>query len=280
MCPQDSAYCHVHERVEVLGRLITDAGCPDVVALQEVAPWVQTELEGLIASICAGRYRLAAPASPALDAEQVMTTLPVEGRARVPLPGLQRTALWVRLRARLGAVDLVVTHIGAGADSHGEGGVACTRELCPPCPARSPVVSCQVRQAVALLERHRPPRGIGVLTGDFNVVPGSKPYRIVTDAGLLDTYLAAGRPECDPASSVGCTGGRDDKSVEALRDPTSHEAERIDYLFLRPGGCRPVYDSAAVLATGLFASTPISAGPGGLVWPSDHVGTALDLACG
>jgi endonuclease/exonuclease/phosphatase family metal-dependent hydrolase len=276
MCPTESQYCQVHERIQLLARHVTEAGCPDVVALQEVSPWVRVELEGIVGSICSGRYRLVPGQSPALDAEQVLTTRPVLGHARVPLPGPQRTALWVRVRGALGPVDVVVTHIGAGADGQGQGGVPCNRDICPPsCPTGTPVVSCQVRRALAVLEGHRREAGVGVLTGDFNVVPGSPPYRLVTKAGLLDTYLEAGRPECDPATSAGCTGGRDDRSLAALRDLASGEGERIDYMFLAPGGCRPAYGPA----TGLFAEEPVTDGPGGLAWPSDHVGTALDLTC-
>ena len=262
--------------MQLVSRHITEAGCPEVVALQEVSPWVRTELDAMVGSLCSGRYRLVPGPSPALDAEQVLTTRPVLGQARVPLPGLQRTALWVRIRAALGPVDVVVTHIGAGADGQGEGGVRCSRNLCPPsCPPGSSVVTCQVQRAVALLEGHRPDGGVGVLTGDFNVVPGSPPYEVMTRAGLLDTYLEAGRPECDPSSGVGCTGGRDDRSVDALRDAAGQEQERIDFLFLAPGRCRPSYGPA----TGLFAAAPVADGPGGLTWPSDHVGTALDLTC-
>jgi hypothetical protein len=136
-------------------------------------------------------------------------------------------------------------------------------------------VSCQVRRALAVLEGHRADAGVGVLTGDFNVVPGSPPYLLVTKAGLVDTYLEAGGAECDPATGLGCTGGRDDRSVKALRDRASGETERIDFMFLARGGCRPSYGPA----TGLFADQPVVDGPAGLAWPSDHVGTALDLTC-
>jgi hypothetical protein len=63
--------------------------------------------------------------------------------------------------------------------------------------------------------------------------------------------------------------------VEALRDPANQERERIDYLFVAPGDCEAAYGPG----TGLFASDPAVDGPGGLAWPSDHVGTAVELRC-
>ena len=47
--------------------------------------------------------------------------------------------------------------------------------------------------------------GMGVVSGDFNAVPGSFELLQLTAAGFTDTYLAAGNPECVPATGVGCT---------------------------------------------------------------------------
>jgi endonuclease/exonuclease/phosphatase family metal-dependent hydrolase len=275
-CPPDSDHCAAPDRVALLARLLTEARCPDVVALQEVSSWMHDLVTATLPVLCDGRYRMVTDGLRALDTEVVLTPLPVRGMERTRLAGGQRTALWVRVAASLGSVDVVVTHVGAGADGQGRGGAPCAALGCePPCRPTDAVVTCQVEEVIRVLERHRSAAGVGLLVGDFNVVPGSPPYRLLIDAGLVDTYLAAGHPECDPTTATGCTGGRDDRSVQALRDPRSGETERIDFTLLRPGRCRVSYGPG----TGLFADRPVPDGPGGLAWPSDHVGTALDLSC-
>jgi endonuclease/exonuclease/phosphatase family metal-dependent hydrolase len=275
-CPPETDHCQAPDRVALLGRLLTEVQCPEVVALQEVSTWMFDLLEAIRPGLCGGRYRIVTDGLQALDTEVVLTTLAVRGHQRVRLAGAQRTSFWVGVTAPMGPVDIVVTHVGAGADGQGRGGIPCGAVECPTiCPPTGPVVSCQVREVIAHLGRHGSSTGIGVVVGDFNVVPDSQPYNLLTAQRLVDTYLAAGNPECDPASGLGCTGGRDDKTVAALQDPLSNENERIDYAFLRPGRCRARYREG----TGLFADQPTADGPGGLAWPSDHVGTRLVLTC-
>lgn len=275
-CAPDSNHCLAPDRVALFARLLEEAKCPEVVTVQEVSSWMHDLIEAARPGLCGGRYQLVTDSLRVLDKEEVLTSLPVLGQQRVRLAGPQRTAYWVRVRASLGPVDLVVTHLGAGADAQGQGGAPCEPGQCPAsCKTGSSQVTCQATQVVDLLRRHRPPGGVGIVTGDFNVVAGSLPYRVLTDAGLVDTFLAAGNAECDRASGRGCTSGRDDTTVASLQDPTSRETERIDFVFLAPGRCRAQYDAG----TGLFASMPTTNGPGGLAWPSDHVGAALDLRC-
>ena len=81
--------------------------------------------------------------------------------------------------------------------------------------------------------------------GDFNVTPKSLRYQHLVADGWLDAYFDAGNPECDPSTGVGCTSGRDDKSLTTLQDPTNGETERIDFVFVKPApGCRPAFDPA------------------------------------
>jgi endonuclease/exonuclease/phosphatase family metal-dependent hydrolase len=257
-----------------------------VVALQEIDPRMHGLVSQLRETVCHGDYREAWVDDPASDRELVLTTLPIVDVERIQLAGPLRTALWARLRSRLGTVDLVVTHTGAGSDTQGRGGALCTRLLCkPPCQTGESMVTCQIGQARDYLMAKHAPAAIALLVGDLNVAPGSPPYRLLTDAGLVDTHLAAGNAECDPATSRGCTGGRIDTSTDVLRDPVSHETERIDYAWLlAPKGCSTQLDNgddrdADGVPTGLFADEPVTPGPSGLVWPSDHVGVAVDLAC-
>src|SRR5690606_4054126 len=90
-------------------------------------------------------------------------------------------------------------------------------------------------------------------------------------AGFVDTHLAAGNPECDPATGEQCTSGRVDDAMTDLLDPASIQTERIDFLFL--GGER---DCEVDDPTGLFNAGPAE---GDLAFPSDHTGVQATLRC-
>jgi hypothetical protein len=122
--------------------------------------------------------------------------------------------------------------------------------------------------------------------GDLNVVAGSVPYDVLAERGYVDTHLAAGGRECDPATGTNCTSGKVDNLLDDLRNPASKESERVDFIFLAAArACAPRYDTGSDadgdgVPTGLFGDRPATDGPGGLAFLSDHVGTALDLSCG
>ena len=287
----DGDHCDADNRVELFARQLEAAGCPDVVALQEISPWMHDLVRDRAETLCGGDYDVVFPevGSSYVDVEMVLTTLPARDARRELLAQGFRRALRVTLESPMGPVDLVVTHTGtgAGSDSMG-GGPACGagRLACPaPCDPEGTVFACQITQVAELLD-DRPTEGrvAGVLVGDLNLVPEAPPVRDLLDGGWLDSHLEAGNPECDPATSVGCTGGRDDASLASLQDPTSRERERIDHALVSPGACEPRFDGPEDadgdgLGTGLFADEPATDGPGGLAWPSDHVGVAVDLAC-
>jgi endonuclease/exonuclease/phosphatase family metal-dependent hydrolase len=287
----DGDHCDAPGRVELLAREIEAVDCPDVVALQEISPWMNDLVRARAETLCGGEYEVVFPAldESYIDVEMVLSRLPASGARRQVLAQQFRRALRVTLESRMGPVDLVVTHTGTGTGSDDlGGGVPCGagRLSCPPpCDPEGTVFACQITQVAELLEgRPTADRAAGVLVGDLNLVPEAEPVRALLGRGWLDAYLEAGNPECDPTSSLGCTGGRDDATLESLRDPTSRERQRIDYAIVAPGACPPRFDSADDgdgdgLGTGLFAAEPAPDGPGGLAWPSDHVGVALDLAC-
>jgi hypothetical protein len=116
-------------------------------------------------------------------------------------------------------------------------------------------------------------------------------YETFTGRDWIDAYLTAGNPECDPATGVGCTSGRQDESLVDLESPASNEVERIDFIFLVPPRrgfpCRMRLDPAADrdgdgAATRLFPTGPAPGcgpAPAPICWPSDHMGVELDLAC-
>jgi len=150
----------------------------------------------------------------------------------------------------------------------------------------------QAVQMAAFIEETHDPALVGIVAGDFNERPGSFVYEQFVGRGWRDAYLVAGNPECDPATGVGCTSGREDEGLSGLESPASGETARIDFVFVIPPADPPAC-AAAILPPGddgsgtrLFAdqSNPFapSCGPApqAICWPSDHVGVQLALACG
>lgn len=284
-CPPATNHCQATDRFALLGRQLEDAGCPEVVGLQEIDRKLAKIIARARSSLCDGRYRVVFAGPPrSLDTEQVLTTLAITGKPKIePFLGNFRTASRIVLESRLGPLVVVVTH--QDGDREGPPPPPC-KQCPPPCrQAQAGAYACQTITAASLADAAGGAKAIRVLMGDFNVTPASARYQVLVADGWVDSYVAAGNPECDPATGTGCTSGRDDKSVEALKDPNAKESERIDFIFVKaPNGCTPGFDPADDadgdgLGTGLFNATPATNGPGGLVWPSDHTGVSADLSC-
>ena len=285
VCPNAPDDCQGDDRMALLGQQLQAAKCPPVVALEEVAqrtydrvvvaPWVKD---------C--KYKIVWHDMPSVDRELVLTTLPVKSQKLTILAGDFRSAYRVELRSKLGPLVLVVTHQD-GDSQPGADPRLCTPEVCPPpCPQDVSQQTCQTIQAAALASEGGGRNAIRVLTGDFNVNSTSDRYLRIVDDGWIDSHLAAGNQECEPATGTNCTSGREDMSTEDLKNPASIETERIDFLFVKtPRSCKARFDRAGdrdkdKLGTGLFADKPAANGPGGLAYLSDHTGTAADLSCG
>ncbi|MGZ8766419.1 MAG: endonuclease/exonuclease/phosphatase family protein [Acidimicrobiia bacterium] len=269
-CPEASNHCRVGDRMKLFTRNLAAADCPQIVAMQEANREVVRRLRGPLRRECGDDYTLVFDDAPGLDREVVLTTLPVLGRERIRLAGPLRSALWVRVKAPVGAVDLLATHLASDSDDR-----PCDSETCPPpCEADDSLQTCQAREAVAYLDDRRSRRTVGVLVGDLNAGVGEPTISVLRDAGYIDTHLAAANPECDPTTAQGCTGGRDDTTVESLSDPTSRQEDRIDYVFLAPTPRCEV-----VAPTGLFDAEPATDDPSGLAYVSDHTGVEATIAC-
>ena len=283
LCPSDTNQCDAPNRVALLGEDLTAARCPDVVGLEEISRTLYDLLKKKVRKLCHGDYQLVFGPPTGLDTEQVLTKLPITGQTVEKLFGGLRTASRVELESALGPVALVVTH--QDSDAANGATVPCAGRCQPPCEPTTPVAECQTVAAAALADGPDDKGTLRILMGDFDVTPTSARYEHLVQDGWLDAYFDAGNPECDPSTGAGCTSGRDDKSLESLKDPTSRETERVDYIFVKPpSGCRPAFDpgedaNGNGLGTGLFADTPAVDGPGGLAWPSDHVGVSMDLGC-
>jgi endonuclease/exonuclease/phosphatase family metal-dependent hydrolase len=287
-CDPATSRCQLDDRFTLFTREVEAAGCPDVVALQEVNQPIYDRVEATQSTLCGGAYELVWHDQVSHDTELVLTTLPVRGQELVDLAGGERTAYRVELEAGLGDVFLIVTHVGSSHRSDGTGGVICRIEAqCPPdlCPSGTLQVTCQMLQVRELADQ----AGTGAITlvvGDLNLLPDAPQVQALLDTGFVDAYVEAGNPECDPRTGVGCTSGRVDRDLSDLTNPASIETERIDMILVRaPADCTTVFDPARDpdgdgLGTGLFADRPAIDGPGGIVYPSDHTGVAMDMSCG
>jgi endonuclease/exonuclease/phosphatase family metal-dependent hydrolase len=263
-CPPETAKCQLADRIALFMRQLRDASCPEIVAIQEANEGIVDLLRSQ-ATEC--NYERVGGDGVGIDQEVVLTTLPVIDRRGSSLVGGFRSALAVRLDAPVGTVDLFTTHLAASSDD-----VPCQLASCPPpCDPTDRVQVCQARQFTAGLALSSD-SALTVMGGDLNASPGEPTYRVMTDAGLIDSYLAAGRPECSPQAARNCTSGREDTSMEDLTDPASQQHERIDYLFVRPLPAR----CAIGPSTGLFNADPAS---GPIAYPSDHTGVVLELVC-
>jgi endonuclease/exonuclease/phosphatase family metal-dependent hydrolase len=284
ICPEDSDNCQLPDRMELLGQRLEAAECPDVVGMQEVSKRVYDEIERQPV-IDACDYDIVLPRPKAIDQEVVLTTLKVKSKKVVKLVGNFRTASRLELRSDLGPVVLVVTHQdGDLAPGRPGADATCTAPACPPpCEPGSPFLACQTTVAADLAEDAGGKKAIRILMGDFNVTPMSARMQGLVADGWVDSHLAAGNPECD-ATGAGCTSGRRDDVVDDMKDPNARQLGRIDFIFVKPPArCAPVFDpdpdgDGDGLGTGVW-DDPVTDGPGGMVFVSDHSGTSADLSC-
>lgn len=271
-CPEESDRCDLPARVELFARQLAASRCPEVVAVQEANERTVGLLRDAIAGICGGAYDVVGDDDPGLDREVVLTTRPVLASARTRLAGPLRTALWVRVAADVGAVDVVATHLASSSDDR-----PCDSSSCPPpCRADDTLNVCQGRQVAALARRVAAPAGLLIVAGDLNAAAGDETLGVFAQAGFVDTHLAAGNAECDARTGASCTSGRVDDAMTDLRDPASRQTERIDYVLSRPGGGRRC---AVVPPTGLFRAGAERRGARGVVFASDHTGVQATIEC-
>lgn len=270
-CPTDSNRCDLPGRVRLFARQLAAARCPPVVAVQEANRTTAKALASALRGVCHGRYRLVWDNDAAQDRELVVTTDKVLGSERIRLAGPLRTALWVRLSTAAGVVDLVTTHLASSSDDR-----PCDPSTCrPPCRASDSLGTCQARQAATFLFRKLGSRSVGVLAGDLNAHPEEPTIAALRDQALVDTHDAAKLPECDPSSGSQCTSGRVDDAMTDMRDASSRQNERIDYVFTtgKKRNCSVVAPTGILLPRG----GPVAAD--GLVFPADHSGVEATLRC-
>jgi hypothetical protein len=225
-----------------------------------------------------------------VDDELVLSRYPVTEVLQQPLfPGFRRVLL-TRVAHPAGPLDVYSTHLAAGVD----GGPNPCGEDCPPeCVAAgaATVRDCQALQMAEFIEATHVGPDAAVLAGDMNARPDSDVYREFVGRGWIDTYLAAGNPECDADTGIGCTSGRESELLHDLESPELNVRSRIDFVFLIPAepgaGCDPVLLPASALGPGtqLWAEVPNPFAPAcgplpdPICWASDHTGVQVAWAC-
>lgn len=269
-CAEDSDRCALGARVALFAAQLDEAGCPDAVSVQEANQTTVDLLAVELPAVCDGAYEIAWDDDQGIDREVVLTTEEIVGTARYRLAGPLRSTFWVRLATDVGVVDLWSTHLASGSDDG-----PCDAQSCPPpCEPEDSLQTCQARQLEQLARDEAEGDSLVLVVGDLNAEPGQPTVTVFTDAGYVDSHLAAGNSECDPATGVSCTGGRADTDLSDMTDPQSTQEHRIDYiLYNESRGCEALPESGVFQEAG---------GPGndaGLVHPADHSGVIAVLAC-
>jgi len=331
--PDDGDQCRLRDRIDLLVKHLVAAGCPDLVTLQEnvtseYAQRTPTEVVGPLedstvliqerlpdlARACGFSYQVvfdpAAARPPAagrgIDEELILTRYPALQSEVLPLysplaPLFFRHVLYARIDHPEGPIDVFTTHLASDSDFSF---LPCGANVLPfplvspACPAECvdslTVRECQAKQtALFIASRHDVPEP-AVISGDFNAAPGSNEYLEFASRGWMDSHLAAGNPECDPATGVGCTTGRVDTTLSHLESPALNVNMRTDFIFVVPpeegSGCSGViqkfhHPQRPVTTTGIFAGEPnpfapaCGASPLPICWASDHSGNQLNLGC-
>lgn len=295
-CPPGSDDCRLPDRVDLLFDFIVARGCPDVVTLQEIWPPSLELMQAQLATACPFTYQLVqGERRTSVDDETVLSRYPVTEVVQRILLGRFRAVLLTRIDHPTGPLDVYSTHLASGADGAGNPcGDDCPQE-CVDAGAAT-IRDCQAVQMAEFIVATHDPAHVALVAGDFNARPGSFVYEQFTGRGWSDVYLAAGNPECDPATGIGCTSGRADEGLEGLESPALGVTSRIDFVFLVPPATSSSSSCDATIVpanadgdgtgTRLFADEPNpfapSCGPlpDPICWPSDHVGVQLELDCG
>lgn len=289
-CTPANDSCQAEDRLTLLFTEIEDVGCPEVVGLQEIGP-IQIDLvPQRLPDLCDGQYELVYGEQNGLDEQMIFTSLPVLDQEDIQLSGVVWTAHWAQLDSDLGPIDFLTTHQASGAfnpDCTNDPGAP---DECPAlCEVGVEVGTCQTREILQFLDEHADPAGVTVVAGDLNAEIDDSRITPYTDADFIDSWTAAGNPECDPDTGEGCgcclgneTGDiMDDISEEGPPPYTG----RIDFLFAKAGpDCDLTFDTPDDAndngtGTGIFAGEAAAEAVNGMRYPADHSGVQAEIFC-
>jgi endonuclease/exonuclease/phosphatase family metal-dependent hydrolase len=270
-CPPETDNCQAPDRVELFGQWLERKGCPDVVGLQEIGARLEELLTAGVPTWCGAGYEIAWADSAMPDRSMVLTRLPIVEQGALDIANVPWEAYWVRVRSSQGPLDFLTAHFASNSNNP-----ACTETLCPPvCPVGIETNECHGIEVVDFFS-NRNGAALTVVGGDLNATPDEATVGHLRDAGFVDAWLEAGRPECDATHRAGCTSGgtAPDPWVGMNTRAGAGFDERIDYVWVKPGkGC-----TLRAKAKG-FATTPVKTPVNGMWWPSDHGGVHATLRC-
>ena len=272
-CDPETDSCHAQTRSELVATALEDAGCPELVGLQEIGPRQEEVMPAAMAEVCNGDYELAWEGQPSPDRAMTFTTLPIIDRTYLDLAAFPWEAYRIRVESDLGPIDFLTTHFASSANNPD-----CTAEECPPpCPVGISSNECNAIEVLDFYDANTEGAVLQIVSGDLNSTPGTPTIVTFTDAGFVDAWLEAGRAECDETNEEGCTGGRDrpDNLLDGLDVPEGRYSSRIDFILARPSAdC-----DLSTMAEG-FLFEPLDEPVDELFWASDHAGVLVDLSCG
>lgn len=293
-CPAATRACRINDRAALLFSWVAASGCPDVLTFQEIYQRWSTLIADYQGFVCPFTYaRVYSITGIGVDDQMILSRYPVVDQEVVLLYRDFRSLTYARIDHPIGPLDVVTTHLASSAD---RGDDRCEGDCPRECiaAAAATVRDCQAVELARYVERRRNADGPAIVSGDFNAPPGSFVYQQFAGRGWIDVHLAAGNPECDPLSGIGCTSGRADDGLAQLESPELNQNERIDFIFVVPpaasSSCRMEIERRGDpdgdgTSTGMFAGepNPFSAlcgqMPEPICWPSDHSGVQLDLEC-
>jgi endonuclease/exonuclease/phosphatase family metal-dependent hydrolase len=272
-CPPDTDWCQAPDRVQIFTELVEDAGCPDLVGLQEIGERLEQVLPAALGTVCDGTYEVAWQPVASPDREMVLSRLPIVDRGYLDIANFPWEAYWVRVNhPDQGDVDFLTAHFASSANNP-----PCAPDRCPPaCPVGMITNECHAHEVVDFLAERPDGAALTIASGDFNASPTSATVATLLEAGFVDTWLEAGNPECDPTSHAGCTGGGAQPEPFVGMDTPEGPGydERIDYVMVQPGP-----DCDLAVAAEPFAGEPRAEPLNGLWWPADHAGVLAELRC-
>ena len=244
------------------------------------------------------------PFGRGIDEEMILSRYAISARRTLQLygplrPFFTRHVVFARVEHPEGPIDVFTTHLASGADmATAPCGVAGLPPpfASPPCPEEceafvDTVRECQTEQLAHFVEERHDVDEFALVTGDFNAIPGSNEVQRMVNRGWVDSHLAVGNAECDPATGLQCTSGREDSDLSDLESPELNQTRSIDYIFVVPPGPRAgcsgeietlTHPQRAVTTTGLWAAEPnLPCGPAPLptCFVADHSGNQVNLAC-
>jgi endonuclease/exonuclease/phosphatase family metal-dependent hydrolase len=272
-CPKETDWCKAPDRVAIFAELVEQARCPDLIGLQEIGARLEELLPATISRLCDGEYTIAWQAvMPGVDREMVLSRLPIRDRGYLDIANFPWEAYWARVDSDQGPVDFLTTHFASSSNNP-----PCAPGRCPPICADGIATNlCNAVEVADFYAKRASPAALSIVAGDLNARPGSPTLTTLVDAGFRDAWLEAGRPECDPATHAGCTGGGGQPEPFVGMDTVAGPGfdERIDYVLVRPkAGCDLDVDADP------FANLPRSAPRNGMFWPADHAGVLASIGC-